>query len=70
MVDFVHLDELISKKHTGELFLLSNDIAELNKYFNVINDFKEGLSGQLNWMRQIKDKATRLLVLLREKGYK
>jgi hypothetical protein len=70
MVDFVHLDELIRGKQAGELFLLSNNMAELNKYFNAINDFRRGLFGQLNWMHLIKDKAIRLLELLRKKGYK
>jgi hypothetical protein len=70
MIDFVHLDELTRGKQTGELFLLSNDMAALNKYFNAINDFKRGLFGQLNWMRLIKDKAIRLLELLHKKGYK
>jgi hypothetical protein len=70
MVDFIHLDELIRGKQAGELFLLSNDIAGLNKYFNAINDFRRGLFGQLSWMHLIKDKAIRLLELLRKKGYK
>ena len=70
MIDFIHFDELTPKGHTDELFLLSNDMAELNKYFNSIFEFKGGLLGQLNWMRLIKDKAIRLLELLHHKGYK
>jgi hypothetical protein len=70
MIDFVHFDELTLKGQTDELFLLSNDTAELNKYFNSINEFKRGLFGQLRWMHQIKDKAIRLLELLHHKGYK
>jgi hypothetical protein len=70
MIDFIHFDELSLKGHTDKLFLLSNDMAELNKYFNSINEFKRGLFGQLVWMRLIKDKATRLLELLHQKGYK
>jgi len=70
MIDFIHFDELSLKGHTDKLFLLSNDPAELNKYFNSINEFRRGLFGQLVWMRLIKDKATRLLELLHQKGYK
>jgi hypothetical protein len=58
------------KEENDELFLLSNDLADLNKYFNAINDFKHGLFGQLRWMHLIKDKAIRLLELLHQKGYK
>lgn len=70
MVDFIHLDVLSRKGQTDGLFLLSGDVAELNRYFNSINEFRRGLSGQLKWMRQIKDKAIRLLELLHKKGYK
>lgn len=70
MIDFIHLDNLNRKEQNDELFLLSNDMADLNKYFNAINDFKVGLFGQLRWMHQIKDKAIRLLELLHQKGYK
>jgi len=70
MIDFIHLNELILKGQTDELFLLSNVTAELNKYFNSINEFKGGLFGQLKWMHLIKDKAIRLLELLHQKGYK
>src|SRR6478735_12341725 len=37
MIDFIYLEELTLKGQTGELFLLSNDTAELNKYFNSIS---------------------------------
>jgi hypothetical protein len=70
MIDFIHLDELSRKGQTDTLFFLSNDIAELNKYFNSISEFRRGLFGQLNWMSLIKDKAIRLLELLHKKGYK
>ena len=70
MIDFIHFDELTLKGYTDELFLLSNDMAELNKYFNSINEFRRGLFGQLRWMQQIRDKAIRLLELLHQKGYK
>ena len=69
MVDFIHLDSLMRRRQTNDLFLLSKDPAELNKYFNVINDFRAGLRGQLKWMYQIRDKAIRLLELLHKKGY-
>jgi hypothetical protein len=69
MIDFVHLDELTRKSQTDELFLLSDDMAELNKYFNSINEFRGGLSGQLRWMHLIRDKAIKLLKLLHKKGY-
>jgi hypothetical protein len=70
MIDFIYLEELTLKGQTGELFLLSNDMAELNKYFNSITEFRRGLFGQLSWMHLIKDKAIRLLELLHQKGYK
>jgi hypothetical protein len=70
MIDFVHLDELGHKGQTNTLFLLSDDRAELNKYFNSINEFKRGLFGQLIWMHLIRDKGIRLLELLHKKGYK
>ncbi len=70
MIDFLHLEDLNQKKQTGELFLLSDDPAELNKYFNAINEFKTGLNGQLIWMLYIKNKAMRLFDLLDKKGYK
>jgi hypothetical protein len=70
MIDFVHLTELSINGQTDEMFLLSNDTAELNKYFNSIQEFRRGLYGQLIWMSQIKDKAIRLLELLHQKGYK
>jgi hypothetical protein len=69
MIDFIYLEELTLKGQTGELFLLSNDTAELNKYFNSITEFRRGLFGQLSWMHLIKDKAIRLLELLHQKGY-
>jgi hypothetical protein len=70
MIDFIYLEELTLKSQTGELFLLSNDTAELNKYFNSISEFRRGLFGQLRWMQLIRDKAIRLLGLLHQKGYK
>jgi hypothetical protein len=70
MIDFIHLDELTLKGQIDELFLLSNDTAELNKYFNSISEFRRGLFGQLRWMQEIKDKAIRLLELLHKRGYK
>ena len=70
MIDFIYLEEPTLKGQTGELFLLSNDTAELNKYFNSISEFRRGLFGQLRWMHQIRDKAIRLLELLHQKGYK
>ncbi len=69
MVDFIHLDSLRKRRQTNDLFLLSKDPSELNKYFNVMNDFRIGLQGQLIWMHQIRDKAIRLLELLHKKGY-
>ena len=67
-IDFTHLEKLIHEKKTDTLFLLSKDRSELNRYFNVIRDFKGGLVLQLDWMQYIKWKATRLLEMLKKKG--
>ena len=70
MIDFEHLSLLLVDKKTANLYLLSENTIDLNKYFNAINQFRLSLISQLNWMKKIKTKAEGLLALLSKNGCK
>lgn len=71
MLDYLHMDSVGKKGSTLKgLQLLSKDPVALNRYFNVINQFRAGISGQRRLMKMIRQSATELLGFLKEKGYK
>jgi hypothetical protein len=64
--------QLLSLKKYGtgtNLFLLSNNSRDINNYFNEIYTFQKACRGQLVWMQQLKNMATRILFFLNEKHY-
>ena len=67
MIGFIQLQNLNNSKIKSDLFLLTNDKRELNKYFNEIFTFKKGCIGQLRRLRELKAMATRLLIFIDEK---
>jgi hypothetical protein len=70
MIGFIQLQKLIlpNIKVKSDLFLLTNDKRELNKYFNEIATFIKGCYGQLVWLKQIKARATRILIFIDKKN--
>jgi hypothetical protein len=70
MIDYLHQDSIGKKGATLEgLQLLNKDPIALNRYFNVIDQFRKGIGGQRRLMRVIKQRAAHLLEFLKEKGY-
>ncbi len=71
MLDYSSLLRIRNKQVASgiKLSLLTHDKNALNKYFNEISTFGFGCYGQLNWMINLKNQATRALVFLKEKGY-
>lgn len=67
MIGFIQLQNLTDLEVKSNLFLLTTDKRELNKYFNEIATFKKGCLGQLSRLKKIKAMATRLLIFIRKK---
>lgn len=68
MIGFINLNNLNNTKVKSDLFLLSNDKRELNKYFNEIYTFKRGCLVQSRRIKELKDRATRLLIFIDKKN--
>ena len=64
MIGFIQLQNLNNAKLKSDLFLLSNDNRELNKYFNEIYTFKNGCRGQSKRLKELKTMARRLLFFI------
>ena len=69
MIGFIQLQNINKPVANNDLFLLTNDKMELNKYFNEINTFRKGCKIQLVRLRKLKEMATHILIFLYKKGY-
>jgi hypothetical protein len=69
MIGFVPLQHISKPPVNNDLFLLTTDKRELNKYFNEIATFRKGCLVQLRRLQKLKEMATRILVFLNKKGY-
>ena len=66
MIGFMQLQNLNNSKTKSDLFLLTNDNRELNRYFNEIFTFKKGCLGQLTRLKNLKAMASGLLIYINE----
>ena len=69
MIGFEQLRNLKMSGVSNDIFLLTNDRREMNKYFNELFTFQRGCLGQLTWMKYLKGMATRMLYFLNKKHY-
>ena len=67
MIGFNQLQRVTDPKVKSDLFLLTSDKRELNKYFNEIATFKKGCHGQMIRLKEIKAMAARLLIFIDKK---
>jgi hypothetical protein len=68
MIGFTQLRNLRNANVKSDLFLLTNDKRELNKYFNEIATFTGGVFSQLNWLKKLKARGTRILIFIDKKN--
>ena len=67
MIDFISLCKNNNTDSNHKLFILTKDNRELNKYFSEIFMFGRGCSQQLRLMKELKAKASRLILFLNKK---